>query len=242
MQRIILLRGLGRDQLHWNPLLAQLQSTSAKVLIETPDLPGAGVLYQQKSPVNIDHYIPAIERQLSGFDSPAILVGLSFGGMIALKWAEQCPEKFSRVVLINSSSRLSPFYHRLQLQHVIRFPKALLGTSQRTRENAIFQLTCNTRPVDESIIRQWVQIQEKHPVSFTNKLRQVIAASRLAPPLPSKLPPIHILNSKADRLVHPRCSQKLIDYYDASSSFHETAGHDLPQDAPNWVAEQLLKL
>lgn len=239
--RIILLRGLGRDQLHWQPLLEVLKENLPNVTIETPDLPGAGVLYKEKSPLKISDYIPYLEKQTSSENQPTLLVGLSLGGMIALEWASQYPDKFAKVVLINSSSRMSYFFQRLNLLKVIQHPLAILGATITKTESAIYQLTCNSN-IDDSTIERWVNVQLMHPVSLRNQLRQVLAASRFNVPLVTKLPPVHVIYSKKDGLVSPSCSVKLAQYFDAEMDSHPWAGHDLPQDDPVWLSEKLNKI
>ncbi|WP_196137787.1 alpha/beta fold hydrolase [Aliikangiella sp. G2MR2-5] len=238
--RIVLLRGLGRDQEHWTPLLNALKKCSSDLKIETPDLPGAGVLFKQKSPTEIDAYISALESQVTNTDEPTILVGLSLGGMIALKWAEKYPQKFSQLVLINSSSRLSPFYRRLNLLRILKFPQLFMPVYIDRKESAIYQLTCNKRPLQKSLIEKWVDIQLKHPVSSTNQLRQLIAAFKFSLPKPEKIPFTTILYSIEDPLVSFQCSRDLINYYQTAHYCHSWGGHDLPQDDPEWVAEKLV--
>ena len=239
--RVILLRGLGRDQRHWQPLLEALKVEAPFLKIETPDLPGAGILYRNKSPLNLSDYIPYLEEQISDSSEATILVGLSLGGMIALEWGKQYPEKFATIVLINSSSRLNFFYQRLNIWQVFKHPSVVLNTTIRQTETAIYRLTCNSES-DESVIDQWVEIQLDHPVRLANQARQVYAASKFFPPAPDLLPKIHIISSKKDTLVSPTCSLKLSKYYDAKIDYHDWAGHDLPQDDPLWVARALEKI
>jgi len=211
-------------------------------MIETPDLPGAGVLYREKSPTKIRDYIPLLEKQLV-FDSPhTLLIGLSLGGMVALKWAEMRPHLFHQLILINSSSRLNYFFQRIKLHQAFFYPEILLGKTIQTRESAIYRLTCNTRPVNENLIRHWCDIQQKHPVKIANQWRQIIAGANFQLPAKAKLPPVHLLYSTADRLVSEKCSLKLIDFYSATFDKHRWGGHDLPQDDPEWVVSCFTQL
>ena len=173
--RFILIRGLGRDQLHWQPLLECIRQEYPNATVETPDLPGTGILFQQKSPTRIADYIPILAEQLTASNEPATLVGLSLGGMIALEWAYQSPQTFSNLVLINSSSRLNHFFQRLKLHQVICYPEILLSQNTRIKEQATYRLTCNSRPVNPAIIDHWVEVQNLHPVKLTNQLRQLLA-------------------------------------------------------------------
>ena len=240
--RLILIRGLGRDQLHWQPLLKILHQFFPDALIETPDLPGTGILHNESSPTQLAQYIPWLNQQLSNSKEPAILVGLSLGGMIALKWAEQSPDKFLQLVLINSSSRLNYFFQRLKLHQVVCYPEILFSKNKQITENATYRLTCNNRPVNPSLIDEWVEIQRRHPVKRQNQLRQIIAAIRFKLPKAENLPPVHVLYSVADRLVSSQCSKSLIQHYDATWDKHVWAGHDLAQDDPDWIVTRLQRL
>lgn len=240
--RLILLRGLGRDQLHWQPLLTALNSHHKDLKIETPDLPGAGILYQQSSPLKIQDYIPYLEKQISSSAQPSILAGLSLGGMIALKWAEMAPKLFTKVVLINSSSRLNFFFQRLRLAQVLAHPGVLFGTTLHQREKSIYHLTCNSRPAEQKTIENWANIQQQSPVSMSNKLRQILAGLTYKLPNKDHVPPVSIIYSQADRLVSPKCSQKLATHFHAQTYVNSWAGHDLPQDDPQWIAAQLFKI
>ncbi len=237
--RFILLRGLGRDQLHWTPLLNAMKKTFPDALIETPDMPGMGILYKQQSPTALADYIPILSQQLSHSDEPAVIVGLSLGGMLALTWAALEPENFTHVVPINSSCNITPFYKRLLAYKALLYPGAIFRPSIASKERAVYRMTCNTRPVDDAIIRRWTEIQTIHPVKISNQIRQVWAALKFSPPPRALLPELSIIYSESDRLVSPDCSKDLISYYNSDSYVHTWAGHDLPQDDPLWIALQL---
>ncbi len=180
--RFILIRGLGRDQLHWKPLLRELRRVFPNALIETPDIPGTGILHKKPSPLHLPDYLPYFERQLSDSDEPAVVIGLSLGGMLALTWAALAPELFSHAVVINTSSNLSPFYRRLQVYKAWREPAAIFRVSKRAKEKAIYHLTCNVRPMPEALLDEWERIQRLNPVKITNQIRQIWAGLHFTPP------------------------------------------------------------
>ncbi len=237
--RIILIRGLGRDQLHWKPLLREIGKEFPDALIETPDIPGTGVLHHIASPLRLTEYLPYFENQLSDNDEPAIVVGLSLGGMLALTWAALMPDRFSHVVVINTSSNLTAFYRRLKVYKAWRQPGAIFRISKRAKERAIYHLTCNRRPMPEALLDEWVTIQNKHPVKITNQIRQIWAGLHFSPPPKDLLPALSVVYSRADQLVDPCCSEDLINHYNSNSYIHPWAGHDLPQDDPQWLAHKL---
>lgn len=48
-----------------------------------------------------------------------------------------------------------------------------------------------------------------------------------------------VLNSRSDRLVSHLCSEAIARRLNLPLRVHATAGHDLPLDDPQWVAEQI---
>jgi pimeloyl-ACP methyl ester carboxylesterase len=98
---ILLLHGLGGSIYDWRHLLRPL-STDHRVI--AVDLLGAG---ESEIPEREDFSLPAQARRIRGlFDhlgvERATLVGNSYGGGIALRFAQDWPDRVDRLVLINS--------------------------------------------------------------------------------------------------------------------------------------------
>ena len=66
------------------------------------------------------------------------------------------------------------------------------------------------------------------------------AASAWRPPPASKVP-LLVLCSDTDRLVQASCSHAIAQHYGGTLACHPTAGHDITCDAPEWVADQIVK-
>jgi len=241
----ILLRGLTREARHWGDLPQQLAALPGAGQVVTLDLPGNGVFHRQKSPASVRAIMTLARRQLQaqGVAPPWKLLAMSLGGMVATDWAQQHPQEVSRLVLINTSMRpFSPIIERLRPGN---WPAlALLAARWHNADHAertIHRLTCNNTSSREADVAAWVQIRQTAPVNTGNAGRQLLAAARFssgphAPPCPTL-----VLSSGADRLVNPRCSQRLADAWQASHHSHPRAGHDLPHDDAGWVCEQLAR-
>jgi pimeloyl-ACP methyl ester carboxylesterase len=240
--RFVLIHGLGRDRLYWRPLIDELRREFPKALIETPDIPGVGLLHRVTSPTCLADYLPYLERQLSYSQEKAVLIGLSLGGMLALTWAAIMPDRFAHLVVINTSSRLSPFYRRLKVYRAWRHPAAIVRLSTRAKERALYHLICNRRPMPDGLLDEWETIQRQHPVNITNQIRQIWAGLQFYPPDRELIPPLSVIYSKADHWVDPSCSEALIKYYNSNSYIHDWAGHDLPQDDPEWLVQRLRRV
>lgn len=248
MMRFILLRGLGREQQHWGELYAMLSKHFPDAKIDTPDLAGSGILNGISSPLKIADYIPYLTKQIDTLQTVndtknmTILIGLSLGGMIALHWYAQKSEKFSHLVLINASSQLNPFYDRIKLSNVMPQLGSLVSNNTKASEVARYKLTCNKMPINATVINEWVNIQQQHPIKWTNLLKQLCAASLFTPPKRDQIKDnknMIIFSSTYDQLVNVCCSEKLSQYYKIPIVYHPWAGHDIPQDDPKWLCQQL---
>ncbi|MDQ1362382.1 MAG: hypothetical protein QG652_242 [Pseudomonadota bacterium] len=239
----ILLRGLSREHRHWENFPQILQSTFPAARIILPDLPGSGVHHLKRCPANIRNILEFVRADIaiSRLSKPVYLLGLSMGAMVAVEWIRQYPQECAGAVLMNTSVKgLNPFYQRLQPGNYGSLLKSLFfKKNARTREEIIFDLTCNLNPDHDSVIRNWVNYAREYPVSRTNTLRQLTAASLYKIPASKPGSPLLLLNGLGDRLVSPRCSETLAQHWNLSLQSHATAGHDLTLDDGTWVCMKI---
>jgi pimeloyl-ACP methyl ester carboxylesterase len=239
----VLLRGLAREGRHWGGLPAALRRVlPASDTVVAPDLPGNGALWQERSPDRVDEMVAAVRRSVTGLhEPPYVLVALSLGGMVALRWAHAQPEEVAGCVLINSSvGRFSPFWRRLRPASYGALLALLApGRAPQDRERVILQLTSNL-PLSQATRAAWAEHARSAPVARGNILRQLVAAARFRAPLVAPGVPLLLLASERDRLVAVQCSRDIALRWPAPLRIHPSAGHDLPLDDPQWVIEQLL--
>ncbi len=240
--RALFLRGLTREIGHWDGLPeAFFEKTNIPVL--SLDLPGAGVFHQMTSPRDLDSYVEFLrERVQKG--GPLILIGISMGGMIALRWSLLYPEEVQTVFLINSSAKnLSKPKERFNFKEWRVLLKILLTRSVAKKEELILSLTTNKLSAEKkvAVTKRFVSIQSQRPVSMRSSINQLYAANTFRISSRPKIP-VTVIYSKGDRLVHPSCSEKLVELLGASRAVHPDAGHDLPLDDPQWLLSQLAKL
>lgn len=234
---VVLLRGLAREAGHWGDFPERLGRASPGMRMLTPDLPGNGRCRERASPLRIGDFATALLMELPA--EPVHLVALSLGGMVALALAERAPERVASLVFINSSvAGLSPFWRRLRPCHYPRL-LSLPWRSMAARESEILALTSNVAGARDRARPDWLRIQEERPVSVANIIRQLWAAARFRPPRRAPQLPGLVLTSRADRLVDWRCSRALSAYGDWPIRCHESAGHDLALDAPDWLSREL---
>lgn len=243
-QHWILLRGLGREAAHWGNFINLLQDAFPSAIIHTLDLPGSGIFNQQPSPASIAAMVEKVRQQAASenmLNPPCVLLGLSLGGMVAWQWLSQFPDDACAAVLINSSfASLSPFYRRLNWQSYPYMARIMAARSAAERERLIVDLVSNQdEHTRAEISRQWTELRQQRPMSALNEIKQILAAARFKPSLQTPKQPVLLLNSLGDRLVSPNCSLAIKQHYRLPLFTHPNAGHDLPNDAGEWVINHL---
>ena len=241
IRRWLFLRGLSREQAHWGDF-GQRCEEALGWNCSFIDLPGFGDQHALTSPLTIREIRQQLADRFCGdHTSPQGVVALSLGGMVALDWLAAEPQRFQAAVLINSSSRLSPWYQRLQLSELRRVADALVAKDPKHQERAILTMVSNcyrenSDEENDKVLAQWLDIRRKHPIGKANTLRQLFAASRFRPPATLPLSPLFI-TSYGDRMVSWKCSAELARRYGGQLIAHPTAGHDLPLDDPDWLID-----
>ena len=235
----ILLRGLIRHAQHWGAFTEQFQQSFPESKILTPDLPGLGQEKHAKTPLGIEENVAYLRNKLSNelIEGQWAIVGLSLGAMVAASWCETGPQTFEKAVLMNPSSNLSPFWHRLNPQALPVFLRCFMTSDDALREKRILALTSNLKNDDASLIRSWIDIAETDAIQRTTFLRQLMAARAFC--IQHFDTPCLVLNSKNDRIVNPQCSSEIATYLGAELATHDEAGHDLAIDAPEWTLNNI---
>jgi len=243
----VLLRGLTREVRHWGDFAEQLAralpgSASAATRVLALDLPGNGVYCREASPVTVGAMADFARAQLlaRGLAPPYSLVAMSLGAMVAADWARRYPQEIERLVLINTSMRpLGRASERLRPGNWL--PLALVAARWSDSDHAervIHRITCNRAATLEQDIATWTRIRQDAPVSIANAWRQLKAAAAFSMAEPPACPAL-VLSSAADHLVHPRCSARLAQAWQAAHHVHPWAGHDLPHDDADWACRRI---
>lgn len=231
-----LIRGLSRESRHWFAFDDELAAATGVPVIAL-DLPGTGTQHTQPCPLSVERIVRDLE--ISSDPSATVgLLGISFGGMVALEAANFHGRRVSHLVLINSSSRLSPAIDRLQPAGMLGFVQALKERDPRKREERIYALTTTTSPrLLQHYASQAARIAETAPVSRLTAIRQLLAAASYRPkPVAARC---LVLTGARDRVVNPRCSATLAAFLRGRHVMHPTGGHDLPVEDPRWVASHV---
>jgi pimeloyl-[acyl-carrier protein] methyl ester esterase len=239
----LLLRGLGREKSHWYTFPEKLEKSLPSGKVHLINLPGVSGK-EENAPIKIDKITDHIRSiwLKSKHQGDYSLLGVSLGGMVAIDWCHRYPQDFKHLMTINSSSanhsgplkRITPM--ALKTIVSLAFKRDL-----RLREKKVLELTTNTTIINDEILNHWVKAAIEHPLDKKVFISQLFAASKFI--LPKKIStPYTVLTSKADRFTHYSCSEKLAKQFDANIYYHETAGHDLPMDEPEWVIKRILSI
>jgi len=240
----VFLRGLTREARHWGDFpdrfRAVFNSEPAELEILTPDLPGNGYLHLQSSPLSVTAMMESCRQQLrvQGKAPPYHLLAMSLGGMVAVAWAQRYPEECRAAVLLSTSLRpYSPFFDRLRPRGWSTLFRLLFARGL-ARERVILRLTSARASELQAVLPDWVAYASEFPVSRVGAVRQLFAAARFSA-VEKPAIPLFFLAGAGDRMVHPRCSQRLARAWNSSYSLHPIGGHDLPLDAADWVAREV---
>ena len=92
----ILVHGLGQNEKSWNEVKSQLNNNGINV--ETPNLFSIVKNYQ----VNYENMYRAFADYCNNFKEKINLVGLSLGGILAIDYVAEFPEKVNSIILIGT--------------------------------------------------------------------------------------------------------------------------------------------
>ena len=142
--RYVLIRGLVRGNGHWGEFLNVLKSVDSTCEVELYEIPGNGTRFEEITPTNPLDVINDFRKrsEFCRLQKPFILLGVSLGGMLALKWLEQYPADIQKTYILNSSLQaLSPFYRRFNSKNYLEVIQIMLTASKELREHKILKIT-----------------------------------------------------------------------------------------------------
>ncbi|MGR5062954.1 alpha/beta fold hydrolase [Photobacterium sp. DNB22_13_2] len=246
---ILLIRGLLRETRHWGRFTELLQADFPEREIIAFDIAGNGARNQEQSSTSVSAMVEDLKSQLSDYQASTTnttptdlnadsvdIIAISMGGMIALEWMRKYPNDIHSAILINASlNNYSPFYKRLRWQQYRNILQYFFLPDEK-RESLIFEMT--TRQSPPCIIESWIRWRKDYPVSASNALRQLYAASRYQYHSIPK-PPTLLIGSQQDALVSISCSKALAKGWSIPLMIHPEAGHDLPSDDANWLLDKV---
>jgi pimeloyl-ACP methyl ester carboxylesterase len=238
----VLLRGLARESRHWGSFVSDLSERFPSDQVLPLDLPGAGEFKDVAPFYSVESTVDFLKAELDTKTPGAKnvhLLALSFGGMVALSWAYQYPNQIKKLVILNSSSRLSPFYQRLRWESWRDFAWNAVQADPKAREEGILNLVVNSVEQRKAQLPSWIKIANERSIPPKTALAQLAAATRFRVPKCDLSQKALFLVALGDRLVEPACSIELADYFSSPIKKHPWGGHDLTTDDSRWVLDQV---
>ena len=104
----ILIHGLGQNETSWNEVKNQLNN--CEINVETPNLFSIVKNYQ----VNYENMYKTFADYCNSFNEKINLVGLSLGGILAIDYITEFPEKVNSLILIGTPYKIPIFLFKLQ--------------------------------------------------------------------------------------------------------------------------------
>jgi 3-oxoadipate enol-lactonase len=170
---VILLHGLGATNESWGFQIPELLRHKYRVL--APDFRGFGKSSYPGGRQSISDLASDIITMMNGADiSTANLVGISMGGAIALQLAYCHPDRFNKLVLVNTFANLRPNSLRGWLYFATRFGLVhLLGlpTQARFVANRLFP-----HPEQDHLRQMFIeQILQANPKGYRATMRSLMS-------------------------------------------------------------------
>ncbi len=239
----LLLRGLAREERHWGEFPHMLSEQIPETRVHFLELPGVGKKAHLEAFANIKDYTNQLREEWLAlkrtYPEPWGVMAISMGGMIGMDWCHRFPHDLTALILINSSAgNLSPPHHRFSPLAMGTVLKLFFREDYEEREEAILKLTTNMLKVDQDLIKRYASYSADTPIKRSSFIKQMAAASRFQIPKELKQE-LLILAAKKDRLASYKCSQAIAKHFHTKVHYHESAGHDLPMDDPQWVVDQI---
>jgi pimeloyl-[acyl-carrier protein] methyl ester esterase len=99
---LVLLHGLGLNAGFFTPVLAPL---ARRMRVHAVDLPGHGAS-APIDPYTLDTVVDALDAALAPLGEPLTVLGWSFGGTVAQRYAARHPARIARLVLVCTTPRI----------------------------------------------------------------------------------------------------------------------------------------
>jgi len=241
-ERWLLLRGLGRCREHWYGFEQRLGDALGIHDVICLDLPSMGEARSRHTPLSVAGIAQHLCEELGDSCRQAPgrwgVLGISLGAMVAMELSRQQPWRFSHVVLLSPSSRLSPPWQRLLPAASLQLLRIACQRDPRREEEAILELTTELSKVERT--QRAGQLALASGLPRRAALAQLAAAARYRPPSPGeKRSRYLVLAGWNDRMVSVHCAERLAAHYGWPLQLSPGAGHDLALDRPEWVCDRV---
>jgi pimeloyl-[acyl-carrier protein] methyl ester esterase len=205
---LVLVHGWGLHGGIWSDLAAQL-AADQRVIV--PDLPGHG----RSRAVPMPAQLTELAEMMAGVvDEPAVWLGWSLGGLVALAVAQRYPHKVARLMLVGSTPRFvqSPDWPHGMAEPVFREFAAALTRDYRATLMRFLSLQAGSDEEGRALIRRLrgevFEHGEPAPAALANGLT-ILERSDLRAHLAQIRVPARVVHGRLDRLTPPGAGEYL---------------------------------
>ena len=199
MKTLIILHGWQSSKEKWQKVKENIESDEIEVIV--PDLPGFKPETELKKPWTLDNYVEWL-KDFSQDKEKFFLLGHSFGGRVAIKFASRYPEKLYGVILVSAAgikkeykiSKITPFlkkfsflpgwqfFRKIFYRYLLRKTDYLLieGPLKQTFKNVIEEdLTSLLKEIKVPVLIIWGEKDKITPLSDAYLIKKEIKFSQL---------------------------------------------------------------
>lgn len=234
---LVLIRGLGRSQSYWGPLVPLLEPHLRLLLIDNRGV-GRSDACGPYSTRELAHDVVAVMN--AACIDRAHVFGMSLGGMIAQQLALAHGERIDRLVL-GCTTPGGPRALRSGGHAQLAMVEAAFGRPER-----LFNLLLSeeSRRDSPGIVDRWLELSRREPVCLRGFLGQVTAALRhdAFDRLPEITQPTLVLSGDEDEIISPENSRLLAAAIPNSVlMLLRGARHDFTTDRPHEAARAIVE-
>ena len=236
---VILVHGLGANLNCWRRVFPLLKDHFQVLAF---DLPGFGLTpdpehFFAKQPEKVTQLLVDLLEKLK-VKKPAHLIGNSLGGLLSLVLMEKFPSSFERAILINPA--LSRKLVRLPIYKFAYLAGPIANLLNRATLSWLYSRTLSKpRDLEPEVLDHLALNYLKNPdgiISFAHYVR-IIEEQGIPEVDYSKCV---FLFSGGDRVVTAPHQKRIHRFFpDAKIIFHPSGGHQLQEDEPQWLSEQV---
>lgn len=234
--RVVLVHGLFNSAHAFNRLLPLLGGLD----VITPDLPGHGSKADQPGLASVPAIAEAIRPEIRG---PGIVLGHSFGGLVATALAERWPDLVTRLVIVNSgptlADRIPVGGERVLLRTPLCGPLLWRSRSRGRARASLRRLFAPGYEVPDLFVDDFLRVKYATFVAGSKAIEDYLGENSLYRRINDITPPTTVVFGQLDQRTNPAV---LADYSSTRATVVPipNAGHTPPWETPDQLANVLL--
>lgn len=218
----------------WQPLLACLRPDAVPRVFSLPALMPAG-----KGP---EAYALALTRRLMTFPAPPVLIGWSAGAMVALTVAARHPQLVHRLVLLAGTARFcrTADYPCGQPSASLRALRRQLQRAPRAALAGFFRMANAPAGLDDASAELLIDEALAQGLPHLTAGLDYLEQADLRPVLANVTMPVLLMHGRHDQVIARQAGEYLAERLPKASLILVDAGHALPVQIPEKLAEIIL--